>query len=321
MTRGGLLIDIAPADSWEDGFLVGNGRHGALVHGRPGAERVVVTHHDLTWPDATTGGPPDLADRLPRVRELLLAGESGRALELFTGGWPAYHPRPFHPALAIVVRLDPSSPDARPDGYRRTLSYRAGVAVTRWRSRRHACFVSRVRDLVVQQVTGATPWDAVVETDARLPGAPAGLRVGGQVRSRAPGDAVIETTVRYPAGDEGYVVVTRVTATAGQRTTSSVGEHAVRVTGGGDLVVLSRVEAFDRAAGIGAARARALAAVCAVPASEPRPLLAEHARAHAAAIGDVTLDLGVDAAERRLAHRRAPRPAGGAARPPAARPA
>ena len=114
MTRGSLLVDVAPADCWEDGFPVGNGRHGALVHGRPGAERVVVTHHHLTWRDAPAAPgysvPPDLAGRLPRVRDLLLAGESGRALELFAGDWPGYHPRPFHPALAIAVRQDAPSP-------------------------------------------------------------------------------------------------------------------------------------------------------------------------------------------------------------------
>jgi alpha-L-fucosidase 2 len=345
MTRGCLLIDTAPADCWEDAFPVGNGRHGALVHGRPGAERVVVTHHDLTWLDAPapvlpeTVGPPDLAGRLPRVRDLLLAGESRSALELFTGDWPGYHPRQFHPAVAIVLRR--ACADVMPDGYRRTLSYRAGVAVTRWPGGRHACFVSRIRDLVVQQASGAAPWDAVVEVDARLPGAPAGLRIAGQVRSYAPGDAVIETTVQYAGCDEGYVVATRVTAyggsgtTGGRGTTSIVGEHAVRVTGCGKLTVLTRVEAFGsaaspqgaspqaaspqaaspqaaslqaaspqaaslQAAGIGAARARALAAVNAVPARESRPLLAEHARAHAAAFGDVDLDLGVDAAQRRL---------------------
>jgi alpha-L-fucosidase 2 len=330
MTRGCLLIDTAPADCWEDAFPVGNGRHGALVHGRPGVERVVVTHHNLTWPDAPvavlpdtvlrdTVGPPDLAGLLPRVRDLLLAGESRRALELFTGDWPGCHPRPFHPALAIVLRRaapSPSHGNSLPDGYRRMLSYRAGVAVTRWPGHRRACFASRVRDLVVQQVAGTTLDDAVVEVDARLPGAPAGLRVTGQVRSHAPGDAVIETTVRYPACDEGYVAATRVTAyggsgaTGGRGTTSIVGEHAVRVTGYGLLTVLTRVEAFRGpaaigpaaigAAGIGAARARALAAVNAVPARESRPLLAEHARAHAAAFGDVSLDLCVDAADRRL---------------------
>ena len=80
--------------------------------------------------------------------------------------------------------------------------------------------------------------------------------------------------------------------------------HGVRVAGCRELTLLTRVELFDGAAageadGRQAARDRALAAVSAVP-CEPRLLLAEHARAHAAAFGDVALDLGVSAVERRL---------------------
>jgi alpha-L-fucosidase 2 len=94
MTRGSLLVDTAPASCWQDAFPVGNGRHGALVHGRPWVESTIVTHHHLVWPDGPAApGPPNLADRLPRVRDLLLAGESRRALELFTGDWPRYHTR------------------------------------------------------------------------------------------------------------------------------------------------------------------------------------------------------------------------------------
>src|ERR1700745_3066107 len=101
MTRGGILIDLAPAGSWEDAFPVGNGRHGALAHGRPGAERVAAPPHPLTWPDTPAApGPPDLAGRLARVRDLLLAGESAHALELVTGGRPRSHPRPLPPAPA-----------------------------------------------------------------------------------------------------------------------------------------------------------------------------------------------------------------------------
>ena len=90
MTRGNLLVDTIPAGCWEDAFPVGNGRHGALVPGHPGAERVIVTHSKLTWPDAPDApdGPPDLAGRCEEVRDLLLAGESQRALALFGGDWP-----------------------------------------------------------------------------------------------------------------------------------------------------------------------------------------------------------------------------------------
>ena len=79
--------------------------------------------------------------------------------------------------------------------------------------------------------------------------------------------------------------------------------HGVRVAGCRELTLLTRVELFDGAAGEAAgkeaARDRALAVVGAVP-CEPRLLLAEHATAHAAALGDVALDLGAAAAERRL---------------------
>ena len=235
--------------------------------------------------------------------------------------------------------------DAVPDGYRRTVSYRAGVAVSSWPGRRHACFASRVRDLVVQLMSGSAPWDAVAEVDAGLPGAPAGLRITGQVREHAPGDAVITTTVEYPesgpeageagracraggadragradgadraggadradgvsgadtaAGNGGYVGVTRVTATRDSGVTAIAGGHAVRITGCRELTLLTRVEAFRDAEGIGAARARALTAVATAPAGEPRLLLAEHARAHASAFGDVALDLGAAAADRGL---------------------
>ena len=315
MTRGALLIDTAPAGCWEDAFPVGNGRHGALVHGRPGTERVVVTHHRLTWPDAppAPGGPPDLAGRLPRGRDLLLAGQSRRALELFTsdrlardwltGEAPRYHPRPFHPAFAVSLRDEPTAADRAPDGYRRTLNYRAGFTVTTWPGRRHACFASRVRDLVVQQVSGTLP-DLVIEVDTHLPGAPPGLRVTGHVDARSTGDAVIVATAEYPGQDRGgYVGATRVVTGPGGVVTASPGRGTracARVTGCRELTLLTRVEVFRDCAGFGAARDRALAAVTSAPAYQRGLLLAEHARAHARAFGDVSLDLGASAAERRL---------------------
>ncbi|MFE2439374.1 glycoside hydrolase N-terminal domain-containing protein, partial [Streptomyces sp. NPDC059409] len=56
-----------PADRWEDAFLTGNGQHGALVHGDPDADRVIVTHHTLVRPDGDDEHrrPPALAARRP----------------------------------------------------------------------------------------------------------------------------------------------------------------------------------------------------------------------------------------------------------------
>jgi alpha-L-fucosidase 2 len=299
MTRA-AIVDTAPADCWEDAFPVGNGRHGALVFGRPGAERVIIAHHHLAWPDAAApAGPPDLAGRLEEVRDLLLAGKSQRALELFTGDWPHHHPRPFHPAFALTVRDDPPpTRAAAPDGYRRTLLYRTGVAVATWPGRRHTCFAARGRDIVVQRFSGR-PRDLIVEVDVRLPGAPAGLRVSGQVHERAAGEALIVTTVEYPGPRQGgYVGTIRVVASPGDGLTAIAG--GVEVAGCRELTLLTRVEPFRDAAELGAARGRGLAAVTGAPVQARRRLLAEHARQHAAAFGDVVLDLGVPAAERAL---------------------
>ena len=110
----------------------------------------------------------------------------------------------------------------------------------------------------------------------------------------------VEAGHREAGGLGGYVGAVRVTF---PWATATPQWHGVRVAGCRELTLLTRVELFDGAAGEAAgrqaARDRALAAVSAVP-CEPRLLLAEHARAHAAAFGDVALDLGASAAERRL---------------------
>ncbi len=36
-----------PAARWEDAYLAGNGRHGAMAFGHPHDEQVIVTHHAL----------------------------------------------------------------------------------------------------------------------------------------------------------------------------------------------------------------------------------------------------------------------------------
>ena len=252
------------------------------------------------------------------MRDLLLAGESQRALARFGGDWPQRHPRPFHPAFAVHLTED--TPDGPlPSGYRRTLSYRAGVAVARWPGRRTACFASRVRDVVVWHARGDAAWNTTVTVDPWLPGAPSGLRVTTELRQLSDSDVAIVITVEYPrpangangangkeaghretGGLGGYAGAVRVTF---PWATATPQWHGVRVAGCRELTLLTRVELFDGAAGEAAgkeaARDRALAVVGAVP-CEPRLLLAEHATAHAAALGDVALDLGASAAERRL---------------------
>ena len=286
-------------------------------------------------------GRPTSPGRLEEVRDLLLAGKSQRALARFGGDWPRQHPRPFHPAFAVHLAED--TPDGPlPSGYRRTLSYRAGVAVARWPGRRTACFASRVRDVVVRHARGDAAWDTTVTVDPWLPGAPGGLRVTTELRQLSDSDVAIVITVEYPRPASAPTVPTaRRSRAPGNRRTWRLrrrgpgdvprghGHPPVArrpVAGCRELTLLTRVELFDGAAPAGeaagkeAARDRALAAVSAVP-CEPRLLLAEHARAHAAAFGDVGTRPGRFRRRAPPARRGAARPSGGVPGCPAARPA
>jgi alpha-L-fucosidase 2 len=233
--------DTAPAVRWEDAYPVGNGRHGALIHGNPGDETVIVNHHHLVWPAPSARPaarvPPDLSHRLGEAQDLLLGGASAAALALLTDGWQDCPPRPFHPAFAVRLRVARASlggvpvglgdvpvglADAGPVGYRRTLDYRTGVAAATWQEPsgqwQSGCFVSRARDVVVQSLIAPpnTSLDLAVELDVGLPGAPPGLDVSASLRERAPGDMVIVACVQYPRpGPGGYVGVTRVLAVGG----------------------------------------------------------------------------------------------------------
>ena len=94
-----ILVDDQPALAWQDGFVSGNGRHGALLHGPPDAERCVITHHTLVLPNGSeSADAPPLADRMAQIRDLILAGESEAALRLAVPDGARQVPRPFHPA-------------------------------------------------------------------------------------------------------------------------------------------------------------------------------------------------------------------------------
>lgn len=153
MTRIGPVHgtwEPAPADRWEDGYLSGNGHHGALVYGDPGDDRVIVTHHTLVRPNGSEDArAPELASRLAEVQDRLLAGDL-TAAEDFTDHRPLQWVQPFHPAFQTRIRRDRVTPTHR---YRRTLDFTTGEASAAdadWASR---VFVSRADDVIVQRVT------------------------------------------------------------------------------------------------------------------------------------------------------------------------
>ena len=296
-----------PADRWEDAFLTGNGHHGALVHGDPDADRVIVTHHTLVRPDGDDERrrPPALAARLPALQDRLLAGDRAAA-EDFTDGRPLQWVRPFHPAFQL--RLNRPSPDDTDAPYRRAVDFTTGeTTATRagWRSR---VFVSRADDVIVQHVT-APHLTLDLSLDPRLPGAPAGLGIGhGAVLT--PEGALLTLRARYPGSDLAYTGVTLVAVTGG---TTKLVPPGVLVEGATEVLLLTRVHRHTGELDT-VAESRALRDLLPVtpyaaphPAPHPSPysasyddLLARHLTHHRTAYDRVTLDLAADPAERAL---------------------
>ncbi|KOG35598.1 MULTISPECIES: glycosyl hydrolase family 95 catalytic domain-containing protein [Streptomyces] len=286
----------APAARWEDAFLAGNGRHGALVHGDPEDDRVTVTHHTLVRPDGGSAdtAPPRLASRLPALQDALLAGDA-TAAETFTDGRPLRWVQPFHPGFRTRVRRTPGAP-ALP--VRRSVDFTTGVVTGVCGERRSEVFVSRADDVIAQYVTAPGP-SVEVDLDHRLPGAPADLAIGRGVTS-ARRETVLTLRARYPDSPLGYTGLTLLVTDTGRTTVTASG---VRIEGAGRLLMLTRVRRHEgRIDPEGDAEAlRALAAGDgADPAAVHARLLARHTALHGAAYRRVALDLGADEAERAL---------------------
>ncbi|MFG2575874.1 glycoside hydrolase N-terminal domain-containing protein [Streptomyces sp. NPDC048481] len=277
-----------PAARWEDAFLSGNGRHGALVFGDPHDERVVVTHHALVRPNGSEHArPPELADELPALQDALLAGDR-TAAESFTDHRPLRWVQPFHPAFRTSVRRTPSHGSRRDGALLRSVDFTTGETVASRADATGRVFVSRADDVIVHQVTGL---DVDIALDHRLPGAPTGLAVGHSA-VRTPSGALLTLRARYPDSDRSYTGVTLVVATGGRADLTLPG---VRVTGATSVLLLTRVRRHTGELDVLAERH----ALDRLPHSYDE-LLERHLARHRTAYRRVTLDLRADPAERAL---------------------
>ncbi|MFB7370163.1 glycoside hydrolase N-terminal domain-containing protein [Streptomyces sp. NPDC056222] len=291
-----------PAARWEDAFLAGNGRHGAMVLGDPDDDRVIVTHHTLVrplHPDEDIR-PPLLATELTVLQARLLAGDT-TAAERFTDGRPLRRVRPFHPAFQTRLARATSETHGR---YRRSVDFATGVATATRGKARSEVFVSRADDVVVQYVTEPGRRTELF-LDHRLPGAPHDLAVGRSA-VLTPGGVLLTLRARYPGSTLGYTGVTLAVATGGRASLSPSGAHFDDAR---RLLILTRVRRHEGEPDT-APEAEALRALLVGGPEEPTSphyldavhtrLLARHTEQHRAAYERVTLDLDADPAERAL---------------------
>ncbi|MEV6794503.1 glycoside hydrolase N-terminal domain-containing protein [Streptomyces sp. NPDC051320] len=299
--------EARPATRWEDAFLSGNGRHGAMVYGDPADDRVIVSHHTLVRPNGSEALlPPELADGLGRLQDALLSGDT-TAAERFGAGYPLHWVQPFHPAFQVRVRQDVTLDT----DYRRRVDFATGVVSAECGQRLSRVFVSRADDVVVQYLSGAM-LSADLSLDHRLPGAPSRLAVGRGAALTRDG-AQLTLRIGYPGSHRSYTGVTVAVAEGG---TAVFAGEGIRFDGAHGLLLLTRVRrrapgemagaADDPAVGLASLRALIGAAGAGreggptTPAELYQWLLGRHTELHTTAYRRVTLSLGSAPAERRL---------------------
>ncbi|MEU7516864.1 RICIN domain-containing protein [Streptomyces sp. NPDC042898] len=295
------IHDTAPASAWTDGFVTGNGEYGAVFHGAPKLERIVLNHHRFVLPNGTRDVlPPVLADRLESVRDRALAGDYRGAAETFAEGWSLRWTQTFHPGYELVL----STPGATTtDDYARTTDFRTGEVTHTWTDGsgvwRRRAFVSRADKVVVHELlpAGGKTVDTTVKADAALEGVPAGM---GFTTIAAASNGTGHLTLRgtYPSGQGayGYEGVTRVVVTGNRASVSAMGDTLV-VSRATKVLLLTKLGRYEKA---GDWNAKPLQTALAKLPADYATLLGRHAPLHQAMFDGSSLDLGVSAGDRRL---------------------
>ncbi|MFF9687496.1 glycoside hydrolase N-terminal domain-containing protein [Streptomyces sp. NPDC014623] len=276
-----------PATRWEDAFLSGNGRHGAMVFGDPADDRVIVNHHTLVRPNGSEDlRPPELAGRLGRLQEALLSGDT-TAAEDFGAGRALAWVQPFHPAFRSRVRRTRGLHEAVA-GYRREVDFTTGEVTASYEAWRSSVFVSRADDVIVQHVTDLA-LTAELVLDHLLPGAPARLAVGRST-VLTPHGAHLALRVGYPDSRTGYTGVTVARVDGGS---VRVAGEGIRIEGARSLTLMTRVVRGDGRPDLGELWA-------ALPDEDYATLLDRHRPLHRTAYGRASFTLRDAVPEREL---------------------
>ena len=157
---------LTPAKRWQEAFVTGNGRMGAMLFGDPTNETLVANHCRLFLPHGNREIVPDLSKYVPELRQVIRDKGYNAAMEFFLGkakeqGYPGLTwTDKFHPGLFINIR---QPVEGAVSDYQRTEDFATGEVAVRWRDGhgefRRRLFVSRTDNLIVLSLTGPAPCD------------------------------------------------------------------------------------------------------------------------------------------------------------------
>jgi alpha-L-fucosidase 2 len=237
---------VAPARKWEDAFVSGNGRLGAMVFGDPAKETIIGDHCRLFLPLGSREIVPDLAKYLPELRQVIRTKGYGEAMKFFLGkakeqGFPGLiWTDPFHPGFFLTVEQPPAGDVT---DYVRTEDFTTGEVAVRWKdgdgqwSRR--LFVSRPDNAIVLSIVG--PGGGKVNCTLR-PEKVGESRIGSTRKVEA-GWATYHNVYQYGKG--GFDVAIRVAPKGGKM---SRDDESIHVEGADSVLVLMRIAPWKIAA-------------------------------------------------------------------------
>lgn len=129
----GLLWYDRPASRWFEALPIGNGRLGGMVFGGIDRERIGLSE-STAWSGApsTTDISPTALEELPRIRQLLLAGQYVEAQRL-TEQHLLGRPTSFGTNVPLPELWLDFADSGDVDGYRRSLDLDTGIVLTTYR--------------------------------------------------------------------------------------------------------------------------------------------------------------------------------------------
>jgi hypothetical protein len=246
---------VMPAQRWEDAFVTGNGRMGAMLFGNPANETLIANHCRLFLPLGNREIVPDLVQHVPELRRIIREKNYQEAMAFFLGkaseqGYPGLIPTdPFHPGFFLYIRQPAAGPIA---DYVRAQDFQTGEVTVRWRDPRgvssRRLFVSRTDNVIVLRLTG--PGAGRLDCDLVFPPvSPAATSKAAGGWTTDVGSQLIESTQEvasdwvtfhniYTRGKGGYDAAVRIAAQGGE---VAAAEGVVRVRGADEVVLLMRI--------------------------------------------------------------------------------
>jgi len=294
-----------PAERWEDAFVTGNGRHGTMVMGRTGNERITNVHEEIflrNW-DRKIVGVPDVAEHLPEMRRLIANGENERAGFVYAkameqakemGAEKVWECTP-HPAFDLCIDYAAAG---KPGSYSNQLDLETGEALTRWQTENHgvvqSVFSSRTENVNVVSLKALkgeklnltlslneTPGREGKHYDFDLD------NVFSSVRSDSePG--WLSYHADYQIDQGGYEGLARITVKGGKISKQGGG---LKVESADEILVLIRITPLEDGSQTKEAEVKAELAKMPLEYDE---LLTPHAKKHGEMFRRVTLDLGAE---------------------------